>query len=111
MGNMTFGTFALLQLVGVCYAFAGAILMLAGVALGGWLVFRTKRESHEPLFKAPALGRQDELRPYHLEDDVYSDEPEEAEPDNSYYDAGMYAVDAQVERFIQQQTDSKRTAI
>ena len=29
----------------------GAISVLLGVALGGWLVFKTKRDSHESLFQ------------------------------------------------------------
>jgi hypothetical protein len=31
--------------------FLGAVLTLLGTALGGLLVFRTRRDSHEPLFQ------------------------------------------------------------
>jgi len=33
---------------------AGWLSTLSGVALGGWLVFRTKRDTFEPLFRTGA---------------------------------------------------------
>ena len=42
-------TIALIVLVGNI----NALLVLVGVALGGFLVYRTKREPHEALFRSP----------------------------------------------------------
>lgn len=34
----------------------GAIFALGGVALGGWLVYRTKRDPYDPLFSGNGKG-------------------------------------------------------
>jgi hypothetical protein len=40
---------------------AGGAQMLLGVIAGGFLVFRTKRESHERLFEKPLTGSTDSV--------------------------------------------------
>jgi hypothetical protein len=42
---------------------AGWLSTLSGVALGGWLVYRTKRESYDPL-----VGPQPKGEAFNLED-------------------------------------------
>jgi len=44
---------------------AGWLSTLSGVALGGWLVFRTKRDTFEPLFRTGA----DKGDSFNIEDD------------------------------------------
>lgn len=34
----------------------GAVFTLGGVALGGWLVYRTKRDPYEPMFGGTGKG-------------------------------------------------------
>ena len=47
-------------------AFAsGALLSMCGVALGGWFVYRTKREPYESLFSTRPQGEA-----FNLEDDL-----------------------------------------
>lgn len=36
----------------IIFFLAGWLSALSGVALGGWLVYRTKRDSYEPFFTA-----------------------------------------------------------
>jgi len=35
---------------------AGWLTTLSGVAMGGWLVYRTRRDSYEPLWGGPGKG-------------------------------------------------------
>ena len=53
---------------------AGACFMLGGVALGGFLVYRTKRDSHEPLFTAPLTAK--DTGPQHYDDLDYGNDDE-----------------------------------
>lgn len=60
----TFGPGMLvLSVLGACLM--TSVYTLAGVALGGWLVFRTKKEAHERLFSAkPPQGEAFVLDPF-----------------------------------------------
>jgi len=63
---------------------------LSGVALGGFLVFRTKRDTYEPLFRA----KQPKGEAFNIEDDQLfpQDEPSAAEipqPVQAHNDAFM----------------------
>lgn len=47
----------------------GAIFALSGVALGGWLVYRTKRDSYDPLFSRSKTGEA-----FNINDDLNTGE-------------------------------------
>ncbi len=50
---------------------AGWLSTLSGVALGGWLVYRTKRDPYDPLFSSSGKGAA-----FNIDDDLGRDEPE-----------------------------------
>lgn len=50
----------------------GALSVLLGVALGGWLVFRTRRDSHESLF--PSKEKSGQV--FNIEEDWEKELPE-----------------------------------
>ena len=50
----------------------GALSVLLGVALGGFLVFRTRRDSHESLFS----GREKQGEVFNIEEDWEKELPE-----------------------------------
>ena len=49
---------------------AGWLSTLSGVALGGWLVYRTKRDSYDSLFSRDNKGAS-----FNLDDDFSTEEP------------------------------------
>jgi len=53
----------------------GALSVLLGVALGGWLVFRTRRDSNESLFQLKETKGQ----AFNIEEDWEKELPEESE--------------------------------
>ncbi len=98
---MTDSSFALLVLLAV---FLGAILTLAGAALGALVVFRTKREPHEPLFKT----RQDTGDAFILDDlDDGIEERVVRGRDSKVDDPVPSIVAKQTEKFLNQLKNKK----
>jgi hypothetical protein len=55
---------------------AGWVSTLSGVALGGWLVYRTKRDPYDPLFSRGGVGSS-----FNIDDDLDNAEQTTANPD------------------------------
>lgn len=53
--------------------YLSAAFTLVGVALGGYLVYRTKRESHESIFTGPSKGDTGTARGSYVQDDMDDD--------------------------------------
>jgi len=53
----------------------GALSVLLGVALGSWIVFKTKREAHESLFS----GKEKPGQAFNIEEDWEKELPETTE--------------------------------
>ena len=78
---------------------AGATLSLLAVCLGGYLVYRTKRESHEPLFTS--IARKIDAKPVNIDDINYN------EPAQDDTDAGAELINTQTSKFIDQLRSKK----
>ncbi len=72
---MKFTTFALIIILGNI----NALLVLAGVALGGFLVYRTKREPHEGLFVTPGKPKSAVAQDEHGEQATTFSGPDEGD--------------------------------
>jgi hypothetical protein len=87
----------------------GASMTLAGVALGAWFVFRTKREPHESLFRAGA----EKGEAYVLDDFdqgfLDQDKPNRRnEKKAAADDVVPDIISKQTNRFLQQYNESKK---
>ena len=78
---------------------SGAAIMLAGVAVGGILVFRTKRESYETLFP-PKKGKP--TGPVHVDDMFQLDGGAEPAGDINRQDPVHEAAQVQNAKFMAQ---------
>lgn len=75
--------------------YLSALFTLIGVSLGGFLVYRTKRESHESIMGGPAKGDIGTARGSYFQDDLEDDEEVPLGEDAS-------KVNKQTERFLKQ---------
>ena len=55
MGDLSMSLQALIALI-LLAVLMGAVIVICAVSLGAFVVFRTKREAHEPLFGAMTAG-------------------------------------------------------
>jgi hypothetical protein len=88
----------------------GALMTLAGVALGAWFVFRTKREPHESLFRAGAEKGEayvlDDFDQGFLDQEKPSRRTEKKPAAD---DVVPEIISKQTDRFLQQYNESKKT--
>jgi hypothetical protein len=83
----------------LCFSFfLGAVTVLVAVALGGYLVFRTKKEAHESLF-----GRTQEAKAF-IVDEFAGAEPINY-PRRPAFNEAMPAADDPVPSILEKQTN------
>lgn len=97
----TFGPGMLvLSVLGACLM--SSVYTLVGVALGGWLVFRTKKEAHERLFSAkPPQGEAFVLDPFD-ESGLAQPLKPKGVPAGEEVDRGAETLDRMTSKFLDQ---------